>query len=79
MSVWDDARALKKELEAEKAVIAAAREAWGELYMSLMPDHPHHRSTAEAARSAWDILEKALRHYDGTEEPIEDIREQKDG
>ncbi len=48
----------------EKIIIDAAREAWGELYVSLTPDHPYHQSTKDAVDNAWCILQKAFQIYD---------------
>ena len=52
----------------EKIIIDAAREAWGELYVSLKPDHPYHQSTKDAVDNAWCILQRAFMLYNDKDE-----------
>ena len=42
--------------------------AYGELYVSLMPDHKYHQSAELAAYNAWDILNKAFEIYNNKDE-----------
>ncbi len=50
-------------LDKDKIIVEAAREVWGELYVSLTPDHLHHQSHSDAVCSSWRILSKAFEIY----------------
>ena len=55
-------------LNKDKIIVEAAREAWGELYVSLKPDHPYHQSTKDAVDDAWCILQRAFMLYNDKDE-----------